>query len=53
MIRLNVNATSFAVRGSPSDHFTPSRMVRVQVRPSSEWDHFVASSGSGEMSFIE
>ena len=30
-IRLKVNATSSAVIGWPSFHFTPSRMVKVSV----------------------
>lgn len=32
--RSKVNATSSAVKGCPSDHFTPSRTVRVSERPS-------------------
>ena len=36
---------SAAVRSSPSDHFTPSRMWKVQVSPSSEVSHSVASAG--------
>ena len=44
---------SAAVSGSPSDHFTSSRMWKVQVRPSSEVSHSVASAGAGDMSFIE
>src|SRR5215467_10301099 len=38
--RLNVYTTSCAVNGSPSDHFTPWRIVKVHVRPSAEWVHF-------------
>ena len=44
---------SLAVSGSPSDHVTSSRTVKVQVSPSSEVSHSVASAGSGDMSFIE
>ena len=44
---------SAAVRSWPSDHFTPERMSKVQVSPSSEVLHSVASPGSGDMSFIE
>ena len=44
---------SAAVSGSPSDHFTPSRMSKVQVRPSSEVSHDFASAGAGDMSSIE
>ena len=42
-----------AVNGSPSDQSTPSRMSKVQVRPSSEVSHCVARAGTGDMSFIE
>ena len=34
-IRLKLYSKSFAVRSVPSLHFKPSRMVKVQVRPSS------------------
>ena len=44
---------SAAVSGTPSDHFTPSRMWNVQVLPSAEVSQDVASAGSGDMSFIE
>ena len=44
---------SAAVSGSPSDHSTPSRMSKVQVRPSSEVSHDSARPGSGDMSSIE
>ena len=42
-----------AVSGSSSDHFTPSRMSKVHVSPSSEVSHDVARAGAGDMSFIE
>ena len=42
-----------AVSGSPSDHSTPSRMSKVQVRPSSDVSHSVARAGAGDMSFME
>ena len=32
-IMLKVNATSLALNGLPSFHFTPDRMVRVRVLP--------------------
>ncbi len=41
---------SSAVSGSPSENTTPSRMVNVQVSPSSEFSHSVASPGWGDMS---
>jgi hypothetical protein len=44
---------SAAVNGSPSDHVTPSRILNVQVRPSSELSQDSASAGAGDMSFIE
>ena len=44
---------SAAVSGSPSCHFTPVRMSKVQVRPSSDVSQSVASDGTGDMSFIE
>ncbi len=44
---------SAAVNGWPSDHFTPSRMSKVQVRPSSLVFHDFASAGTGDMSSIE
>jgi hypothetical protein len=39
------NLTSSAVTGSPSWKTASSRIVIVQVRPSSDTDHSVASSG--------
>src|SRR5215469_776682 len=47
LIRLNVNATSAALNGLPSLHFTPSRVVIVMVLPSGDHEYFVASSGTG------
>ena len=44
---------SAAVSGSPSYHFTPVRMSKVQVRPSSDVSHSVASAGTRDMSVIE
>ena len=44
---------SAAVSCCPSVHFTSSRMSKVHVLPSSDVSHFVASSGCGDMSFIE
>ena len=46
-MRLYVKATSRAVSGSPSCHFMPSRMWKVQVLPSSEVSQLVATSGTG------
>jgi len=40
-----VKATSSAVNGLPSCHFTLSRRVNDQVRPSALLDHSVASQG--------
>ncbi len=48
-----MNATSAAVKGTPSENFTPLRTVKVHVVPSGEVVHLVASPGSGDMSFIE
>jgi hypothetical protein len=45
-----VNATSFAVIGCPSDHFTPERILNVQVSLSSDVVHDSASPGSVEKS---
>ena len=46
-MRLYVKATSRAVSGSPSCHFMPSRMWKVQVLPSSDVSQLVATSGTG------
>src|SRR5436305_12048121 len=51
--RLYVKATSAAVNGFPSDHVTPSRTWKVQVRPSADVSQDFASPGRGDMSFIE
>src|SRR2546428_12472961 len=48
---LNVNATSSAENGFPSLHFTPSRSLKVQLRPSGAIVQLVASSGAGARSF--
>ena len=42
MIRLNVQAASRAVIGTPSLHFRPERILKVQVSLSGETDHEVA-----------
>ena len=44
---LNVYATSAALNGLPSFHFTPLRMVRVSVLPPLEKLSPVASMGMG------
>ena len=44
---------SAAVMCSPSDQSTSSRMLNVQVRPSSEVSQSVARDGAGDMSSIE
>ncbi len=44
---------SFAVSAAPSENVTPVRMWKVQVNPSSDVSHEVASPGCGDMSFIE
>ena len=44
--RVSENTTSSAVRGEPSENFTPWRRVNVAVRPSGATFHAVASSGS-------
>ncbi len=41
-----LKATSSAVSGSPSWKVAPSTIVTVQVRPSSDTDQSVASSGT-------
>src|SRR5690606_15752516 len=46
MTLLNVQAASSAVTGVPSDHLV-SRILKVQVRPSSELLHDSARSGLG------
>ena len=48
---LNVNATSSAENGFPSVHFTPSRSLKVQLRPSGAIVQLVARSGAGARSF--
>src|SRR5437899_12997510 len=48
---LNVNATSSAENGFPSLHFTPSRSLKVQLRPSGAIVQLVARSGAGARSF--
>src|SRR3989442_13914603 len=47
---LNVNATSSAENGFPSLHFTPSRSLNVQLRPSGAIVQLVARSGAGARS---
>ncbi len=47
MMRLNVYAASAAVSGTPSDHFTPDRILYVHVVWSADSVHDVASSGTG------
>src|SRR6516165_3330896 len=47
MIRLNVQAASRAVIGTPSVHFRPERILKVQVRLSGESDREVARYGAG------
>src|SRR5690606_4866989 len=44
---LNVNATSAASNGSPSDHTTPCRSSNTQARPPSSACQLVASIGDG------
>ena len=44
-IRLIVYSKSFAVRGIPSDHWSPFRRWNVQVRPSFDTSHFSAANG--------
>src|SRR5215467_12519207 len=51
--RFNVNATSEAVIGWPSDQFTPDRILKVQVRPSGVCVHEVARPGTGLKSFCD
>src|SRR5436190_20252894 len=48
---LKVNATSSAVNGCPSLHFTPLRSLKVQARPSVETVQLSARSGAGARSF--
>src|SRR6187200_2237160 len=44
--RVSEKTTSSAVRGEPSENFTPWRSVKVALRPSGATVHDVASSGS-------
>src|SRR2546425_2728953 len=44
--RVSENTTSSAVRGDPSENFSPGRSVNVALRPSGATFHDVASSGS-------
>ncbi len=46
-IRLNVNATSFAVNGCPSFHLTPGRVLMVSSVPASFQEKLLASTGVG------
>src|SRR5688500_2033857 len=48
---LKVNATSSAVKGLPSLHFTPLRSLNVQLRPSGAVVQLSARSGAGARSF--
>ncbi len=48
--RSNVYATSFALNGWPSDHFTPSRVVIVRTLPVVSQEYAVASIGCGSAS---
>src|SRR5215203_1648759 len=41
----NVATQSFAVTGLPSLHISPSRILKVQVMPSSELSHDSAAAG--------
>ena len=50
MVRLNVYATSFAVSGCPSDHFSPGWILNVQVSPSVDFSQESASCGTGPKS---
>jgi hypothetical protein len=43
---------SLAVNGWPSCHVTPSRMLKVQVSPSSDWVQSVAMPGEALRSFL-
>src|SRR5512132_2265852 len=47
---LNVNATSSAVKGLPSLHFTPLRSLNVQLRPSGATVQLSARSAAGARS---
>ena len=47
MIRLNVQAASFAVSGWPSYHFRPGWILKVQVRWSDDVVHESARYGMG------
>ena len=47
MIRLNVQAASSAVSGSPSDHFRPGWILKVQVSLSDDVVHESARYGIG------
>ncbi len=46
-IRSNVYATSLALNGWPSDHFTPSRVVMVSWVPLASQEYPVARIGAG------
>ena len=43
--RLKVNSTSFALKGCPSDHLTPLRIVNVSVLSLLDHAQLVASHG--------
>ena len=47
LIMLKVNATSLAVNGLPSFHFTPDRVVRVSVLPLFDQLYPVARTWNG------
>src|ERR1700722_414243 len=47
LIRLKVKATSAALNGLPSLHFTPGRVVIVSVLPSADQEYFSPSLGTG------
>src|SRR5712691_3928356 len=47
---LKVKETSSAENGRPSVHFTPSRIRKVQLRPSGAVSQLVARSGAGARS---
>ena len=42
-----VQRASSAVAGSPSDQSMPSRILKVQVRPSADWVHDSAKPETG------
>ncbi len=46
-IVLKVKTTSFEVKGLPSCHFTPLRRLNVMLRPSLDWVHDSARTGTG------